>query len=104
MSAFASGRAGRKADKKVYDRVTSRTSFMSGSSRKSRSMKKKMGRSTSSCARIRCSSKQKHSTLAKYGAICGSRHRSARCMPEISEAPSRARALDEGRTLFGVTL
>lgn len=34
-------------------------------SRKSRSMKKKTGRSTSSLARIFCSSKQKHSTLAK---------------------------------------
>jgi hypothetical protein len=35
----------------------------------SRSMKKKTGRSTSSPARILCSSKQKHSTLAKYGAF-----------------------------------
>jgi hypothetical protein len=42
---------------------------MSGSSMKSRSMKKKTGKSTSSPARILCSSKQKHSTLAKYGAI-----------------------------------
>lgn len=33
------------------------------------SMKKKTGRSTSSPALIFCSSKQKHSTLAKYGAI-----------------------------------
>lgn len=41
---------------------------MVGSSMKSLSMKKKRGISTSSPARSFCSSKQKHSIFAKYGA------------------------------------
>ncbi len=55
--------------KNVYDKIISSTFAQVGSSRKSLSMKNKRGMSTSSPASSFCSSKQKHSTLAKYGAI-----------------------------------
>src|SRR5260370_22555706 len=55
--------------KNVYDRTTSSRFRHAGSSSTSLSMKNSRGMSTSSPANSFCSSKQKHSTLAKYGAI-----------------------------------
>lgn len=57
--------------KNVYERTTSSTCLHAGSSSMSLSMKNSNGMSTSSPANSFCSSKQKHSTLEKYGAICG---------------------------------
>ena len=51
--------------KNVYESTMSSTSFIPGSSMKSLSMKKKRGMSISSPASSFCSSKQKHSILAK---------------------------------------
>lgn len=47
----------------------SSTLLQAGSSRKSLSIKNNKGMSTSSPANSFCSSKQKHSTFEKYGAI-----------------------------------
>jgi hypothetical protein len=55
--------------KNVYDRTMSSRFRHAGSSSTSLSMKNSRGMSTSSPASSFCSSKQKHSTLAKYGAI-----------------------------------
>jgi hypothetical protein len=55
--------------KNVYESTTSSMPLHAGSSRMSLSIKKRSGISTSSPASNFCSSKQKHSTFEKYGAI-----------------------------------
>jgi hypothetical protein len=72
--------------KNVYDRTMSSRFRHAGSSSTSLSMKNSRGMSTSSPASSFCSSKQKHSTLAKYGAIYNDDNRSV--SPHSSDARS----------------